>query len=56
MPISPLRYNRYSLGVHEYMVHPQLLRILLRMSLLHIHTPRVYAFRSRDNQQRNVTL
>jgi len=56
MPISPLRYNQYSLGVHEYMGHPQLLQILLRMSLLHTHILHVYAFHSHDNQQRNVTL
>jgi len=56
MPTSPVICNLYSWGVHECMGHPQLLRFVLRMSLLHTHISHVYAFHSHDNQQRNVTL
>ena len=56
MPISPIKCSLYSWDGHGCMVHPQLHRFVLRMSLLHTHISHVYAFHSHDNQQRNVTL
>ena len=53
MPISPLGYNRYSLDVHEYMGHPELLPLLLRMSPLHTRILHAYAFHSHDILRRN---